>query len=146
MWTSLHNAWHAADKISGRTVWLSLTLLFFASLFPYATNLVGDYFFSKAVQGFYGVVVIATTVMLILIYKSLAKDDDRQDTVHYMNHVCGLLLVDVGIKAAGMILGVLLWPPLVSIGVLAAAVFIAVMRRGNPVVENWLAHSRDYQS
>ena len=40
MWTSLHNAWHAVDKISNRTMWLSMGLLFFSSLFPYATSLV----------------------------------------------------------------------------------------------------------
>ena len=33
MWTSLHNAWHVVDKISGRTMWLSMGLLFFSSLF-----------------------------------------------------------------------------------------------------------------
>ena len=135
MWTSLHNAWHVADKISNRTMWLSMALLFFSSLFPYATSLAGDYFFSRTVQGFYGVVVIATTFMLILIYKSLARDDGRPDTVQYMNHICGFLLVDVGIKTVGTILGILFWPPMVSIGILAAAVFTAVMRRGNPVVE-----------
>ena len=91
--------------------------------------------FSRTVQGFYGVVVIATTFMLILIYKSLARDDGRPDTVQYMNHICGFLLVDVGIKTVGTILGILFWPPMVSIGILAAAVFTAVMRRGNPVVE-----------
>jgi uncharacterized membrane protein len=105
------------------------------ALFPYATSLAGDYFFSRTVQGFYGVVVIATTFMLILIYKSLARDDGRPDTVQYMNHICGFLLVDVGIKTVGTILGILFWPPMVSIGILAAAVFTAVMRRGNPVVE-----------
>ena len=28
MWTSLHNAWHVVDKISNRTMWLSMGLLF----------------------------------------------------------------------------------------------------------------------
>ncbi len=55
--------------------------------------------------------------------------------MQYMNHICGFLLVDVGIKTVGTILGILFWPPMVSIGILAAAVFTAVMRRGNPVVE-----------
>ena len=70
MWTSLHNAWHVVEKISNRTMWLSMGLLFFSSLFPYATSLVASYFFSRVVQGFYGLVVIATTVMMILIYRS----------------------------------------------------------------------------
>ena len=42
---------------------------------------------------------------------------------------------DYGIRIAGTILGVLIWPPFASIGVLIAAVFIAIMRRGNPEFE-----------
>ena len=142
MWTSLHNAWHVVDKISGRTMWLSMGLLFFSSLFPYATSLVGHYFFSEAVQGFYGLIVIATTGMLILIYRSLAKDDTRPDTVQYMSHVCRLLLIDIGIKIVGTILGVSIWPPFASIGILIAAVFIAIMRRGNPKVARYRSKVR----
>lgn len=133
MWTSLHNAWHVVEKISNRTMWLSMGLLFFSSLFPYATSLVASYFTSKVVQGFYGLVVIATTVMMVLIYRSLAQDDKRPQNVRYMGRVRQLLLIDIGIKIAGTILGILFWPPLVSIGILAAAVFITIMRRDNPV-------------
>lgn len=47
-----------------------------------------------------------------------------------MRTVNGFLMIDVGIKIAGTVIGVLLWPPLVSIGVLVAAVFIMVARKG----------------
>jgi len=47
-----------------------------------------------------------------------------------MKTVNGFLIIDVGIKIAGTVIGVLFWPPLVSIGVLVAAVFIMVARRG----------------
>lgn len=133
MWTSLHNAWHVAEKISNRTMWLSMGLLFFSSLFPYATSLVSTYFTSQVVQGFYGIVVIATTVMMILIYSSLAKDDAHENTVKYMKTVNGSLLIDVGIKIAGTVFGVLFWPPLVSVGVLVAAIFIMIARKTNSV-------------
>ena len=131
MWTSLHNAWHVVGKISPRTVWLSMGLLFFSSLFPYATSLVSTYFMSKVVQGFYGIVVIATTVMMMLIYRSLAKDDGRSETSEYMKTVNGFLLIDVGIKIAGTVAGVLVYPPLVSVGVLAAAAFIMIVRKSH---------------
>ncbi len=129
MWTSLHNAWHVAEKISNRTMWLGMGLLFFSSLFPYATSLVSTYFTSQVVQGFYGIVVIATTVMMMLIYHSLEKDDPREYTVKYMKKVNGLLMIDVCIKIAGAVIGVLFWPPLVSVGILAAAIFIMIARK-----------------
>ena len=114
LWTSLHNAWHVIEKISSRTVWLSIGLLFFSSLFPYATSLVSTYFTSRVVQGFYGVIVIATTVMLLLIYKSLEKDNPPERTVKYMQAVSRFLRTDLLIKVAGMIAGVLFWPPIFS--------------------------------
>lgn len=131
MWTSLHNAWHVVSRITNRTMWLSMGLLFFSSLFPYATSLVSTYFMSRVVQGFYGIIVIATTVMLILIYGSLAKDDDNESTARYMGQVRRFLLTDIVIKIAGTFLGVIFWPPLVSLGVLAAAIYIMIMRSVN---------------
>lgn len=131
LWTSLHNAWHVIEKISSRTVWLSIGLLFFSSLFPYATSLVSTYFTSRVVQGFYGVIVIATTVMLLLIYKSLEKDNPPERTVKHMQAVSRFLRTDLLIKVAGMIAGVLFWPPIVSLGVLAAAIFIMTARKGS---------------
>ena len=133
MWASLHNAWYVIDKISSRTLWLSMALLFFSSLFPYATSLVADYFSSRVVQGFYGIIVIATTVMMVLIYLSLSKDDRRPETEQYMNRVVSILTVDIAIKVAGVILGLLFWPPLVSVGILIAALFITIKRKDNPV-------------
>ena len=129
MWTSLHNAWSVVEKISNRTMWLSMGLLFFASLFPYSTSLVAAYFMSRTVQGFYGIIVIATTVMLMLIYHSLANDDPRPDTADYMKSVNSMLRIDVAIKIIFTAAGVLFWPPLVSAGVLIAAVFIVFARR-----------------
>ena len=130
MWTSLHNAWHMVEKISNRTTWLSMGLLFFSSFFPYSTSLVSTYFMSKVIQAFYGLIVIATTVMMILIYWSLAKDDKRENTVKYMKKVNEFLLIDVGIKIVGTVLGILFWPPLVTLGVLTAAISIGIARKG----------------
>jgi hypothetical protein len=42
-------------------------------------------------------------------------------------------MIDVGIKAAGAVIGVLFWPPLVSIAVLVAAVFIMIVRATNSI-------------
>ena len=78
-------------------------------------------------------IVIATTVMMIFIYKSLAKDDEREETVKYMSTVNRFLMIDVGIKAAGAVIGVLFWPPLVSIAVFVAAVFIMIVRATNSI-------------
>ena len=129
MWSSLHNAWHAVDKVSSRTIWTGIALLFFASLFPYSTSLIAQYFGSGVVQDFYALDVIATMLMLYLIHRSLAKDDPRPETVQYMKHVCSTMMISVVIIIIGAVLGQLLWPPLLALALLVAAVFITVMRK-----------------
>ena len=71
--------------------------------------------------------------MMLVVYRSLSKDDPRAETVRYMNRVNRYLTIDLCIKAAGIVLGLLVWPPFVSVGIVAAAIFTTVVRRGNPV-------------
>ena len=131
MWMSLHNAWHMIDVISTKTVWLSMILLFFSSLMPYSTSLVAEYFYSAVVQTFYALVVIATTIMMILLYQRLAKDNNNPETVKYMRNVSHLILIDVGIMSLGALLGIFVWSPLASIGIVAASLFIILVKSGD---------------
>lgn len=137
MWMSLHNAWHTVDKISTKTIWLSIILLFFSSLMPYSTSLVASYFYSSVIQGFYALIVVATTVMMVLIYQRLSKDNsNKPETVKYMKRVSRLILIDIGIMTVGTLLGVLFWSPIASIGIIVAALFIIVVRSGDPEMSN----------
>lgn len=51
--------------------WWSLGLLFTSSFLPYATGLVSTYFMSKTMQGFYGIIVITTTVINGCLHKAI---------------------------------------------------------------------------
>ncbi len=46
-------------------------MLFFSSFYPYATKLIADAFFNKAMQGLYGVVVLLFTFSVLGYYKQL---------------------------------------------------------------------------
>ena len=46
MWVNLHNHWHRIEKIDNKVIWWSITMLFFASFFPYVTDFVSDHFTS----------------------------------------------------------------------------------------------------
>lgn len=71
--------------------------------------------------------------MMIAVYRSLADDDPRPETIRYMTRVDELLAIDLCIKGAGAVLGLMVWPPFVSVGIVASFIFTTVMRRGNPV-------------
>ena len=53
MWVNIHQSYHAVEKISQKTVWSAIVMLFFSSFYPYATKLIADAFFNKAMQGLY---------------------------------------------------------------------------------------------
>ena len=61
----------AVEKISQKTVWSAIVMLFFSSFYPYATKLIADAFFNKAMQGLYGVVVLLITFSVLGYYKQL---------------------------------------------------------------------------
>jgi len=44
MWINIHNEWESVEKINAKTLWVTLILLFFCSLIPYATDLVSNDF------------------------------------------------------------------------------------------------------
>ena len=71
MWVNLHNEWHDIKKINRKTVWISLIMLFFSSLFPYATMLVSEQFGNTSVQLFYGCVVLGVTLSNTVLYRSI---------------------------------------------------------------------------
>ncbi|MCR5309787.1 MAG: DUF1211 domain-containing protein [Lachnospiraceae bacterium] len=52
MWVNIHNEWETIEKINGKTLWVTLILLFFCSVIPYATDLVSHDFNNKVTQGF----------------------------------------------------------------------------------------------
>lgn len=124
MWTALHIAWDRIEKVSQKTVWISITLLFWASFIPYITSLLVDWSQKRTIQGAYGLVVILTTAHLYWLYTSLNKDNAGSGACRYIASAEKNLKTDLLIKAAGFIAGMVFYPPLVEIGVLAAAVFM----------------------
>ena len=64
MWVNIHNEWETIEKINAKTLWVTLVLLFFCSVIPYATDFVSRDFNSKVAQGFYGVFVMLVTFQI----------------------------------------------------------------------------------
>lgn len=128
MWTALHIAWDRIEKVSQKTVWISITLLFWASIIPYITSLLVDWSTSRVIQGAYGLVVIITTANLYWLYTSLNKDNAGSGACGYINLAEKNLRIDLLIKIVGFAAGMIFYPPLVEIGVLAAAVFMITGR------------------
>ena len=71
----IHNEWLYVQKISSKTVWWVMILLFASSLFLYVTAIVSTNFTDSLAQVVYGLVVLFITVSNRGLYRSLYQDD-----------------------------------------------------------------------
>lgn len=125
LWVGLNGIWEDVKRISSSVVWWNLLLLFLASLIPYATSLCSEYFHNRTIQAFYGIVVIAMTVCNYFLHQGL--DKPNQDAPKLLVATAAyrkLLLPDIGIKIVGLVLALVVYPPVMMYSVLAAAVYI----------------------
>jgi uncharacterized membrane protein len=68
-WNNHHHMMYASSKVSGRILWANLNLLFWLSLFPFATGWMGENHFASAPTALYGVVLL----MAAIAYKVLQQ-------------------------------------------------------------------------
>ncbi len=70
-WNNHHHLWQAVEKVQGSVLWANLHLLFWLSLFPFATSWVGENNFSTLPVAFYGIVLSMAAFAYYLMVRSL---------------------------------------------------------------------------
>lgn len=128
MWVNIHQSYHLVDKISQKTVWSAIIMLFFSSFYPYATKLIADAFWSKTVQGLYGIVVLLITFSVLGYYRQLgvkadSTDEERRDLALHRQR---WMWIDIALKLLGLILSVTVFPPATSIAVLLTLLALVI--------------------
>lgn len=126
MWIGLHNEWQQVKKISYGTLWWMLLLLFWASLFPYTTKIVASDFDNTMTQVLYGVIIALTTVTNLCLSRSLVKNPANKAMTEKSRFRQRWLLVDLGIKALGLVIAFTVYPPAAAYSAFLAALVIAV--------------------
>ena len=61
-WNNHHHMLHATHKVSGSVLWANLHLLFWLSLFPFATAWMGENHFTALPTAMYGVVLLMAAI------------------------------------------------------------------------------------
>lgn len=120
LWTSMNGIWQNVQRINNITVTLSLVLLFFCSLFPYACSLANTYFYNRTVQGFYGSLILGVTILNLCLHTQLERiNQDCPILLLFINEYRKLILVDLIIKVCGLI-SIAWFPPGMMIATLIA--------------------------
>lgn len=132
MWANIHAASHLIQKISQKTVWATIVMLFFSSLFPYATQLIAIHFTNGTMQAFYGVIVLLITFSVLWYYRTLEEINDGAEMYGLNADRQKWLTWDIGIKILGLILSLTIFPAGVGISVLVTLLFIVIPKQFNP--------------
>ena len=132
MWVNIHSSSHLIKKVSQKTVWATIVMLFFSSLFPYTTQLIATHFMNGTMQAFYGVIVLLITFSVLWYYQTLEEVNDGAE-MHGLNADRKKWLTwDIGIKILGLILSLTIFPAGFGISVLVTLVFIVIPKQFNP--------------
>ncbi len=61
-WNNHHHLIKAADRITGGVLWANMLLLFWLSLFPFATGWMGENHFAEVPTAVYGIVLLLAAI------------------------------------------------------------------------------------
>src|SRR5437899_10109046 len=70
-WNNHHHMFHVTQRVSGRTLWANLHLLFWLSLFPFATGWMGENHFTPLPTAVYGMVLLMAAIAYYLLQRTI---------------------------------------------------------------------------
>jgi len=74
-WNNHHHMLHACVKVSGSVLWANLHLLFWLSLFPFATGWMGENHFASMPSALYGVVLLMAAVAYLVLQQTIIASE-----------------------------------------------------------------------
>lgn len=70
-WNNHHHMLHACVRISGSVLWANLHLLFWLSLFPFATGWMGENHFTAVPTALYGVILLMAAIAYWVLQQTI---------------------------------------------------------------------------
>ncbi len=80
-WNNHHHMFQAARKVNGKILLANLNLLFWLSLFPFATGWMGENHFTSLPTAMYGVVLLLAAIAYTILQISIVKHDTEENAL-----------------------------------------------------------------
>jgi len=77
-WNNHHHLWQAVTRVNGKILWANLFLLFWLSLFPFATGWMGENHFDNLPVALYGMVLLMANIAWQILILLIIKDEDNK--------------------------------------------------------------------
>lgn len=81
-WNNHHHLMHATEKINGVVLWANLHLLFWLSLFPFATGYMGENHFEPLPTALYGFVLFMASIAWNILLFTLRQHHEQGSLMH----------------------------------------------------------------
>src|SRR5262252_2047317 len=72
-WNNHHHMLHASTVVTGAMLWANLHLLFWLSLFPFATGWMGENHFTAVPTALYGVVLLMAAIAYLVLQQAIIR-------------------------------------------------------------------------
>ena len=72
-WNNHHHMLHACTTVTGTMLWANLHLLFWLSLFPFATGWMGENHFAAVPTALYGVVLLMAAIAYYVLQQAIIR-------------------------------------------------------------------------
>ena len=77
-WNNHHHMLHATTTVTGGMLWANLHLLFWLSLFPFATGWMGENHFTAVPTALYGVVLLMAAIAYYVLERVIIRAQGRE--------------------------------------------------------------------
>ena len=82
-WNNHHHMLHATQKVSGPVLWANLHLLFWLSLFPFATAWMGENHFAPAPTALYGIPLLMAAIAYWLLQRAIMAQQGKESLLAF---------------------------------------------------------------
>ena len=76
-WNNHHHMLHTSHKVTGPILWANLHLLFWLSLFPFATGWMGENHFAPVPTALYGTVLIMAAIAYSILVFAITNEEGK---------------------------------------------------------------------
>lgn len=77
-WNNHHHMLHTCQKVTGTILWANLHLLFWLSLFPFATGWIGENHFAAVPMALYGIVLFMAAIAYWILQQTIISSQGER--------------------------------------------------------------------
>lgn len=126
LWYNHHNAFAKIRTVNKACVFWTIVMLFFMSLFPYATSIVASHFSNKSAQVFYGIIMLGEVLSNMVLTNAIRKENPAFPFRILYEISDRVSIADVVFKLIAILLSATIFPEAVLVSVCLSLLLVEV--------------------